>query len=335
MANLLLTEKCVRSCPYCFASAHMARSNNEGLSWDNLMYVADFIAASGEKSISVLGGEPTLHPHFVDYTLYLIERGFNVVVFTSGIMTEQTLEDAASALLTIPRDNLRFVCNINDPEQTGTTQAEQQAAECFLSVFGPRTSVSFNIYRTDFQLDYALGCVNRFGMDRYIRLGLAHPIPGTQNACVPPDRMGDVFIQLTKYMDIVEHNRIHVGFDCGFPMCKINDELLVRLIRSSFGGLRFICCPAVDIGPDLSLWCCFPLSGFHKRSLFDFNSLQEVHDYYRKLIDMVHVEIAGIYNECDGCRQRDDGICSGGCHAHLLQRILMAPQVRSPELCAT
>lgn len=313
----------------------MAESNNEGLSWENLMYVADFIAASGERSISILGGEPTLHPHFVDYTLYLVERGFSVMVFTSGIMSERTLEDAAHALLPVAWDQLRFVCNINDPEQTGTTCAEQQTVERFLSAFGSRTCVSFNIYRSDFHLDYALGCVNRFGMDRHLRLGLAHPILGTQNAFVPPDRMEDVFIQLAKYMDIVEYHRIHIGFDCGFPMCKVNDDLLVRLMRSSLGGLRFNCGPAVDIGPDLSLWCCFPLSGFHKRSLLDFNSLQEVQDYYRRFIDMAHVEIAGIYDECDGCQQRDDRICSGGCNAHLLQRILMAPQVRSPELCAT
>jgi len=36
-----------------------------------LGYVVDFLEASGEKRISLLGGEPTIHPKFVDFVKYL------------------------------------------------------------------------------------------------------------------------------------------------------------------------------------------------------------------------------------------------------------------------
>ena len=47
MANILLTEKCVRSCPYCFAKKHMADApDNTALKWDDLIYLTDLFVAS-------------------------------------------------------------------------------------------------------------------------------------------------------------------------------------------------------------------------------------------------------------------------------------------------
>jgi len=41
MANVLLTEKCVRACPYCFAKEYLKESKENMLSWENLIYIAD------------------------------------------------------------------------------------------------------------------------------------------------------------------------------------------------------------------------------------------------------------------------------------------------------
>ena len=64
MANILLTEKCVRSCPYCFAKEYMKESEQSMLSWEDLIYIIDLLQISDEKNVSFLGGEPTLHPLF-------------------------------------------------------------------------------------------------------------------------------------------------------------------------------------------------------------------------------------------------------------------------------
>jgi cyclic pyranopterin phosphate synthase len=72
MANVLLTETCVRSCPYCFAKQYMSENDvKDSLSWDNLIYIADFLEGSGERHISLLGGEPLLHPHIAEFIIYL------------------------------------------------------------------------------------------------------------------------------------------------------------------------------------------------------------------------------------------------------------------------
>lgn len=82
MANILLTETCVRSCPYCFAKQYMANNINENdyISWDNLIYIADFLSASGENHVSLLGGEPLLHPQISSIIKYLNQRNLSVTI---------------------------------------------------------------------------------------------------------------------------------------------------------------------------------------------------------------------------------------------------------------
>ena len=117
MANVLLTETCVRSCPYCFAKQYMTEADvQDSLSWGNLIYIADLLESSGEKHISLLGGEPLLHPQIAEFVNYLNIRGFFVTIFTSGIMPDEKFEGFAKKLLSRGEElKLGFVCNVNEP----------------------------------------------------------------------------------------------------------------------------------------------------------------------------------------------------------------------------
>ena len=115
MANVLLTETCVRSCPYCFAKQYMSDADvKDSLSWDHLIYIADFLQSSGIQHISLLGGEPLLHPSVAEFIQYLNCRGFMITVFTSGIMPDSKFDEFCSKITSIPNLNLSFVCNVNE-----------------------------------------------------------------------------------------------------------------------------------------------------------------------------------------------------------------------------
>ena len=200
MANLLLTERCVRSCPYCFAQSQMVVADGPPLlSWENLIYVADFLEAANHSHISLLGGEPTLHPQFLDFALYLIERRFSVHVFTSGIMPDRTLEDLLARLRDISSEQIAFICNLNDPRQTQSGANEWARVEQFLDVFGPRITAGFNIYRTDFELGFLFQLINQYGLQRHLRLGLANPIFNGNNAFVRPEDIGGIVNRVFSY----------------------------------------------------------------------------------------------------------------------------------------
>ena len=327
VANILLTQKCIRSCPYCFAEKHMADSPPEDvLSWENLIYIIDLMEVSGERAVSLLGGEPTLHPRFVDYVIYLLERQFHVNVFTSGVMSDRMSSEIEHALSGVDPSRLSFVCNVNNP--AGVPFSEQESVKRFLRTVGHLTTPGFNLYRRDFDLDFIFQYINDFGMNRHIRLGLAHPIPGRKNAFVQIDDMHKLVDRLVSYLPKFRRLRIKPGFDCGMPMCIFTDVQLGQLFRVFGGHLSFGCGPAIDIGPDMSVWSCFPLSSFHRRSLYEFDSFRDIIRFYEDLHTKVRVEAGGIFEKCDDCSYREDQLCSGGCLAHTLSHFQNEAPVR-------
>ncbi len=322
MPNILLTQKCVRSCPYCFAKKHMKDSiSSDMLSWDDLIYIADLIEYSGDKNIYLLGGEPTLHPDFVDFVLYLIQRNFHVMTFTSGIMSENKLQEVKKHLSKIDPKALSFICNLNHPNIS--TQEETKKINAFLKEFGNKISLSFNIYNLDFEMDYLFQYIERYKLNPYIRLGLAHVIPGEKNKYIPPKNFDKMINKLSSYIPDFERMNINVFFDCGFPLCKFTDEQLGKFFRiagKSIESLIFACNPAIDIGPDMKVWSCFPLANFDKKSFYEFDSIQDIQNYFNKFHKKIRKEAGGIYKECLDCQYRKNKQCSGGCLAHILNQ---------------
>jgi len=326
MPNLLLTEKCIRACPYCFAKEYLKESKDNILSWENLIYVADLLEASNEKHLSLLGGEPTLHPDFVDFVLYLIERRVKVNVFTSGIMANNTLETAKKYFLNIPIENLSFTCNYNHPKTSTANETKQ--INKFLKSFSKNITLSFNLYQPEFELRYLVDAILKYDLKKHIRLGLAQPIPGQKNECLSLQEVREIAKTLRNQLDLLEKHRITLGFDCGMPMCIFSDEDLGRLFKLNRGRVMFSCGPAIDIGPDLQIWACFPLSNYEKKSLYDFNSMDEIRRYFAEKQKSRRAESRkgkkekgrkGIFDECNSCVHFTENLCNGGCLVHLIK----------------
>jgi len=112
-------------------------------------------------------------------------------------------------------------------------------------------------------------------------------------------------------------------------MCIFSEEELGQLYKLTVGGVSFKCGPAIDIGPDMSVWSCFPLSGFHKKNLFEFKSAKDISDFYTEKMQQVRNEAGGIYPQCDTCKYRVNDLCSGGCVAHILNHVMNEEPCRS------
>lgn len=319
MANILLTEKCIRSCPYCFAKEYLKESKENMLSWENLIYITDLFEASNERHLSLLGGEPTLHPDFVDFVLYLNQRKFNVNVFTSGIMPNKKLETAAEFLLKIPVENLSFVCNYNHPDSSTTNETKQ--IDKFFKAFSKYTSLSFNLYQKDFDFIFLVDAINKHELKRHIRLGLAQPIPGQKNECLTLNEVREIAEIFRTQLDILEQNRISIGFDCGMPLCIFSNDDIGRLFKLNNGRVSFSCGPAIDIGPDMQTWACFPLSNYEKKSLYDFDNVAEIQKYFSTQNSDLREEQKGIFEECQTCSYLKENLCMGGCLAHLISTL--------------
>ena len=199
--NILLTTRCARKCPYRFASTYMAHPHaNDLLSWENAIYLADLLSASGVRTF--LGGEPTLHPEFADLLLDDVHRGFNVTVFTSGVMSAVTLDQLTTHVARFSTERIMFVCNVNDPEQTETTTSELQRQHAFLCQLGPWTMPG-SPHHPNFDLQFLFDLIERHRMRKTPDLGLAHPLPGASNQFIRVEEIGCVIQRICSGQGLV------------------------------------------------------------------------------------------------------------------------------------
>ena len=56
----------------------------------------------------------------------------------------------------------------------------------------PSVLISFTL---DATMEYLFEHIERYGINRHIRIGLAHPIPGEKNLCIKPDQFKDIWLQ--------------------------------------------------------------------------------------------------------------------------------------------
>jgi hypothetical protein len=118
-------------------------------------------------------------------------------------------------------------------------------------------------------------------------------------------------------MDFVhkaEHLGARVGMDNAVPICMFTSEELSELMVKEVvaPSRNFICYPAIDIGPDLSVWRCFGTSKLFNKKLEDFNSLKEMFDYYQRVSRLYQFKFFPL-TECDTCEHAKKERCQGGC----------------------
>ena len=149
--NLLLTTVCNRKCKYCFAKNKVCYGDNElidrFISIKNVKKVMHFLTASKEKNISILGGEPTLHPQFYEINLFNNEQ-FIINIFTNGIFSSHTID----VIKKITPARMNLLVNTNEPHENTTD--EWQKILNVLEAIPYYIVLGFTIYRPDFNADF-------------------------------------------------------------------------------------------------------------------------------------------------------------------------------------
>jgi hypothetical protein len=214
----------------------------------------------------------------------------------------------------IKNEQLRFCMNINEARITPEKEARLQRRT--LKYLGSHAVISFNFFEEKCNLDFTVDLINKYSMIREIRLGLAQPIVSLNNSHLPPESYSRVMKTIVEFSDLCNASNITINFDCGFTLCRFSDEDIGRLFRNKT-ALRFVCDPAIDIGTDLSLWYCFPLSKTYSVPMEDFKTLQELADHLKNQYRTE--EPAGIFPQCRDCVYLTRNQCRGGCIGHYYQ----------------
>ncbi len=314
--NLILTDVCNRACPYCFAQSKVALDGRgekgvaTPITLENYLTYLDFLKRSGIRELKLLGGEPTTHPKFELLIEVGLTQGFSITVFTNGLWSTRVQQLFKSP----DTSEVQFLVNVNEPAFQGEWETEKQRVS--LKVAGQRAGLGFNIYRQGFDLLFVADHINEFGLKREVRLGLAHPIVGETNSAARDDELPLIGTQLISQLRQLEARDILGRFDCGFPLCMFSEDDLGALITCST-GFSAHCGIIVDVGPDLTMWPCFPLSKLHNVSLHEFENKAAVDAYF--FDQLSGLSAIGSLPRCIGCKYKQRMQCSGGCVARTLR----------------
>lgn len=336
MANLVVSNLCNLSCPYCFAGGLLegvshampagsplpdrreTASRQRFITMENLEARLDFLDSSGINEIRLIGGEPTLHPLFPEVVQRTARRGKHLVIFTHGLLSERAL----SCLENLPAENCTVLVNMNATSRSGQAgEREQQVRRRVLKRLGVRAILGFNIYRPEFQCDTLLPLVEEAGCRKAIRLGLAQPVFQGRNFVLHPKQYPAAGAKIARFGRLAAQYGIQLEFDCGFVRCMFSETDLESL-RRAHADLGWRCGPVLDITLDDLALHCFPLGG---KFSIRFDASQEATALRSALEACTRpFRQAGIYKECSACRYKLLNECSGGCLSATLRRFYQA-----------
>lgn len=106
LAWLELTRRCNLTCAHCYIDGGEARAGE--LSTEALKAVIDDLADMGVWAIAITGGEPTLHPGFVELVNHARSRDLLVGIATHGLFLSEAL------LKSIPTDGVIISVSLDD-----------------------------------------------------------------------------------------------------------------------------------------------------------------------------------------------------------------------------
>jgi hypothetical protein len=323
MANLCLTTRCQRRCRYCFGAPPEWHGRTADMSQGTFEAALLALDRSGIREARLLGGEPTLHPHFVDWLDLALAKGLRALVFSNGLIDE-TL---ALRIRGYGRDRVTTLVNAADPGE-GTAE-ERQHMERTLGILGHTALLGRTVAEPDTPLAFLLDLIDVHGLERTIRLGLAHPSLDGRNAWLAPRSYALAGERIADFIETAAERRIRVEFDCGVVPCMFPPGF-TESDHCDRERLGKACGPIPDILPDGAAVACFPLASLSQRAPSDYEDLEAVRRWLRSVLEPFRD--LGIRPECRGCDWKRRGQCQGGCVAVALRRLQVAgTSERAPE----
>jgi hypothetical protein len=278
--------------------------------------IIKFAIDNGDESIGILGGEPSVHPQFVSLLEDAWRKGLRTSIFTNGLWSQEVIDKFKVSIKKYNID-VSIIINVNEPE---ITQIDEQSMQLrTLAELSKYCGLSFNIYHEHFNPLFLVDLIERSNCRRHIRLGIAVPIANQASQYIPIERYPAISNTIMMLAKCCDKKDITIGFDCGFTLCMFNESELGQLFLY---GVKFhsTCGYPIDIGTDLSVWSCFPLSTFAQGyRLTDYNNKVDLYDLFKKQFG--RLQQAGAMDKCVSCKYRRRKQCTSGCAAHVYRKL--------------
>jgi MoaA/NifB/PqqE/SkfB family radical SAM enzyme len=310
--NLVLTRACSNSCPYCFESAEREDGKQGAISMENIGMFAKWARNSELDYLSLLGGEPFLHPK-LSIIVKIFRQGAPgtaLRILSGGIFNKELLDE-------LPPQEISIVFNVNEPRDYRNPKHFNKVINNVETALkkGFKVSVGFNVWRSDFDPDFMPDLASGLGFSRFTWT-VANPIKGSESKVVPPSEFTVLAERCMVMLKKAASHNIEATLDCPVPLCFFKDTDLawVRQYHPGTASGMGPCAPVLDVTPELEVIRCFALSKSVRLKLTDFQSEKEIENWFLKHLDTQFLG-RGCFNFCNQCAHFQKGRCYGGCLA--------------------
>lgn len=209
--RIYLTENCNASCAWCFNKN--TRNPELDMDTEKIKKLIDYLSEHKLRKLRIMGGEPTLHPDFVEIWNYALGKFPKMTLFTNGTDKEKLMKINIDDNIGI-NFNFNFVDAPVDPD--------------ICSKYGSFATEVVIRKETDVQKL----------LDKFVRV---HEDMKKQNAYIKfiltIDCTLDIFKyrkemqeKLNKIIDFaIEHNDYYWGWDHTYPRCFLTEDIIKRL----------------------------------------------------------------------------------------------------------
>ena len=322
MYNVFLLGACNLRCGYCFADDFMGRGADQNIGGEGVaksinledyVRILDFLTASGVSIVSLVGGEPTLHPEFISIIQISLDKGFAVSIKSNATWNKKIGRD----ILDLPHEGIHFLLNINHPTVLGATHWKRVVRNA-QQLKGKNVDFQFNIDRADFDYQHILDLAREVQPGKIV-WSLSNLVKG--NGCASfsdPLFIREYYAEkVLAFVAQVGKLGIKTSGVHGITPCTFSKQDY-DVLQANGGSLESTCNPVFDFLPDLSVLYCFPMSGFfEKKTISQGKNLHELNWEFQESLAFLRSDLYP-RAECGDCQYFYSEVCHGGCIARQL-----------------
>lgn len=207
-ARIYLTENCNASCPWCFNKG--TRDPTLNMDTERAKKLFDWFSKNGLEEILVMGGEPTIHPDFIELWNYIHRKGMYARLFTNGKEIDKINQIEIS-----PRDSIIYNFDfISFPVKK----------ELFYHFCNYRFEVVLRKQTDIVKLIEKINMVHQFEIEHHMQFRYNITPDCTENWFNEKELLNDKLRELLNYAR--KNRTIFWSWDHAYPICLFDKDVI-------------------------------------------------------------------------------------------------------------
>jgi MoaA/NifB/PqqE/SkfB family radical SAM enzyme len=316
--NILLTEICNLSCPFCFARQRIINTQRREMDICDFRRVLYFLKENGQTEVRLMGGEPTLHSRFKEIVNFTLSQNFKIRLFTNGLFPKEMAHWMAEK-------RLSMLYSINLNAIAFATEKNRATMENNLAILNDASKIngSITIDTPDFERYTPLILlIDKNRLDP-IRIAIANNMVDNSRHGSVADDYRDIVAVVVRLVD--ELRRVEgvsqISLNCGFTPCMFKKDEIKRLLSKGI-KLRGWSCQgkfgSLDISSDLRTFPCYISDDLKNETIFDFKNMELARSYNNDLFEYsFHKSSFLTIKKCKNCSFFIRKECRGPCLGYI------------------